>query len=196
MILKILLLIMLFATPSYAQEYALNSAIIGLAGGASGVTCTTANDTELWVKTGSNNAGTHYVYCAQKVLLAATTSLTEYFFTMCDNGTDAGTVEVSLYTHNVGSNQPNTQVSGTAKSINASVLQNCTAYGSAQFTLDPVKTGVASGSYWLVTREVGSTLIVPYDTGDTGGRICGSDDGSTWTCYDDLKHMNAVWGCQ
>jgi hypothetical protein len=197
MILKIVFLLLLLASPCFAQQQmAMNVAVIG-AGAAAAPSCTTANDSKLVDKQPGTTEGAYgYQWNGTKITLGATTTITEYTALAClNNGT--GNVWVELWTDDGGSpSKPAALVSGSnSATIDIETLVACEGTTSSTFTLATPKTGVAAGTYWIMNRHPDSNCHSQYKS-SAGDRICRSDDGAAWTCFDDYVLNHALYGCQ
>ena len=160
---------------------------------ASGGACTTSNDSEL-VDTGwvAHSASLGQDLICSKLTLSATDDITEYLFGMCDNGSDAGTVTISLYDDST--NEPGTMIAGTDITIAMGDLTNCGDGSTPQTaTLAATKVDVGETTVWLCSDETSSIRLVSYDSGPSG-RICYGTAGS-FSCADNTVLLGSVYGC-
>lgn len=162
------------------------------------VPCTVANDSALYEPVDTDfTDGSSRTWVANKVVFASQVTVTLYKSYACDNGSDAGTIDMLLMSHDAGNDYPDetSEVADSTKSLAASALTDCASYVSDEFVL-ATPLVVAAGTYWVVNKEVGSNTLKGYDSISTGDRMCYSDNsGTDWTCYDNQGFNLEVWGC-
>lgn len=168
--------------------------------GGGPASCTTDNDAEQWSPVGQDggNTSNHQLIC-DKVTTSQVLDITSYLIRICDNNSDTGNAEVSLYNHDAGNDQPDetSQVANSAKDENASSFPDCVSYAETSVELAATLEDLAVGTYWLcVEEEASADFKVRKDGTSTGDRWCYSDDGgSSWTCQDNQSQDLEVWGC-
>lgn len=173
--------------------------------GAAAASCSTSTDSEIFdsqpsgvpVETDYNASA----YSAGRFTLAASTTITEIMQRMGEGNSNVGGITLSVYTNSCSTcdgsdDEPDTQIADTSVSVAASTMADFPAYGSVFFTLSTPKSGVASGTYWVVSVETGGSEIARSRGVNAGARRCQSTDGATWTCYADNGHNFEVYGCQ
>jgi hypothetical protein len=182
-------LLMLTAPAAWAASAAM---CIGARGISEAVSCTTANDSNIINNTGNTNS-TPATFLAQKITLAATTTVTEYVWNIC--AADAGNHTAYLYTDS--SNLPGTAISGTDVIMTGTNIGACGSPAAKTFTLATPKTGVAAGGYWLVIRAPGSFEVTGAFDSSAASRLATSPDGTTWTPIDNTYIFYTIMrGCQ
>lgn len=170
-----------------------------LKGVASTVTCSTANDVELWAPTDQSggDTGSADLIC-QKFTIAAQKTITGYNIKVCDNNSDTGDFDFEIYNHDAGNDYPDetSLVANSTKNTNASALGDC---GSpAEYFVELASTfDLPSGTYWMCRDENnGADVVIEKDNTSAGDRFCYSTDGgSNWTCVDDVSQNFELWGC-
>ena len=194
----IVFIILFFATSIYAGTLLQTSQSIVAKKRGSDV-CTILNDSSQYAPVDQDNDSTRTnTWQAMKFTLAAQTTITMYRTTICDEGVDAGHLDIVIMNHDAGNNYPDetSVVANSTATLAASSISNCYPVGVND--LDMASTFVlSSGIYWVVQEEDGSAIKFARDgTGSTGDRRCMSEDsGSTWTCYDNESVNIEVWGC-
>lgn len=178
---------------------------VGTAGGgvaaAAAPSCTTDNDGELVTIVSSEGATsgqdiqTATRYRAQQVIIGAQSTITEYIFKAKDTA-GVGNVVVSLFTNS--SSVPGSEVANTSVTIgNASIGSEPEVITA---TLASPKTGLASGTYWLVFRgdnESGNFSIYVDESTPDATVISGYDLSypSSWSTLTDRDYYVVIMGC-
>ncbi len=156
--------------------------------GAGGVTtppsCSISNDTEIY----SGYGGSHYDssmwnVTAMKFTPAADCTITQYVVKIYNWSAGGGSITASLYTHNSGTNQPDSLITGTAKTRTPS------GNGDLEFTLDtPYSSLQGSVPVWLRLTSPGGYWSYEILT-KSGGRVCYG------SCFDNAAIEAKVMGC-
>lgn len=171
----------------------------GCSTGSGAAICTTASASSLEhsVTQPGTSVGATSAYNALKIVLDATTTITAYKNRECAQAAADDDVTVSLYTHNAGTDKPDTEVSGSAsQAVSTSTFTDCTGNSVIEFALATPLTGVAAGTYWIVDKRSANLRNNIYAATSPGDRACYGSNGSTWTCVDDTAYDMELWGCQ
>lgn len=159
--------------------------------------CTTADDTELYVPTGQAvDTTSTAVWSAQKTTLGSQSMITSYLAVMCASNS-SGSSTILLMGHDAVNDYPDetNEIANTDKNIAATSIDSCYPLTEHSFDL-ATPTLVNAGTYWVVHKEVGSSMFISKDTSSSGERFCLSNDsGSNWTCTNDNSINIEVWGC-
>ncbi len=190
--------LILCVTLALSQEQVARMSLGVVGGGvpAAGGPCSTSNDSLLVDYLGTSVAYSFHVYQAVKFTLGATTTLTEYIGRVCKE-TGTGNTTLSIWTDNA--NKPGTTITGTDVAVAMDAWISCTSGAqNVNFALGTPKTGISSGTYWLVKGPSDVTVGVNLTfRANADSRLCyeeANDD--SWTCINDYLYESQVWGCQ
>ena len=164
--------------------------------GASGVACTSANDGVI-IDSGwdTHNGVLTDNYRAQKAVLGSQSDVTGYILGGCDSfGT--GNNLVQLYTHNGGTDKPDTAVANTSIAFDPNGWIACEANENHEILLASVYDNLAAGTYWIVWEENGgvNSQSSMDNSGETS-RVCVGADGAAWTCFNTTAMNHNLLGC-
>lgn len=162
-----------------------------------GTSCTTDNDSDLithGVTSAGQSALSTTAFAADKITLASTTTITEYYLMV--TRPDSGTLYVELWPHDSGNNEPEVSgspISGTTASY-ASPGSGTDVWVTA--TLGTPQE-VSSGTYWIVARAAEVDWAWDYDDISGSYRQAEStNSGTSWSGYDNYCCMVVLRGCQ
>lgn len=158
------ILLLLIASPCFALSGAIQACLS--AGGAA--SCTTSNDSALFDKVATGSAD-NSAYACTKFTLASNSTITEYLVRNQIGTAGTGTVVASIWTHNSGTDLPDSEITNTVKAIAGSSLS--VSEETATFTLD-TPYAISSGTYWACSRSTGNTVRQYFYYADTGTRSC------------------------
>jgi len=185
-------ILLLFSIPVFAMPpFVMNS-------GVQTQDCNLNNDSSIWSTNQDGDTTKTATWRAQKITLAAETTVTSYLQTLCE-GNQTGSVTMVLMNHDSGNDYPDetSEVANTDSTVTAANISDCYPVESTEFDLAS-PTLVSSGTYWIVVKEIGGISARTYtDSSSSGDRYCYSEDsGSTWTCSDNVAMHVELWGCQ
>jgi hypothetical protein len=197
---KTLLLFLLSCGSLFAQLNISNPFYVAPILKASGVTCSTANDSELVNHlSGSSVSGiSTTAWAAQQFTISAGATITGVFIRLADTGSDVGNMVVSLYQNNGGDDKPSTEIANTTVTIAMTSISASEA--NVFFELPQTFSAGAGTKYHIVFRcSASGTSNVYYDAGVlyADGKICNSTDtGATWsTPGTSADYHFSIWGC-
>lgn len=198
MIFKILLLILLIASPCFAQEWQEARMLQGIVASGVSVACTTGSDSKIIDEQIVGAESTYFDnFQAAPFTLAATTTITEYRIYGADGYADNdpnGIVTVQIWNGDATDPVDGGAITGTDVTYGAGTYPFDLAKSWVTFTL-ATPTQLAAGTYWLVMTH---SAAYPYWGCHylAGKRRCKDADGAgAWTCADDYGRVFEVWGC-
>lgn len=159
--------------------------------------CTTANDSALYSFQGDYDGTLSGPWEASRFTTTVAFTLTEYQINICDNGSDAGNVIISVYTNDAENAEPESEVAGTEVSVNMSAFPNCTTYTATNVALAIPKVLDASTIYWIVVEEQNGAAMYWERMANEGGARKASVDGLTWpSAAADKSGQVIIMGCE
>ena len=158
-----------------------------------GGACTTSNDGVVAAVAGTSSGLYNIGASGSRISITATTDVTEYVIQVCDSGSNAGSIDVTLFSDNA--NEPGSTVdSGLTKEIPTSALPDCDSYDYTTVTLDATYQNLPAGTYWLHVQEIGAAIVKVGYSIATGEKWCVDPE---WDCYVDYQGGEMeVYGCQ
>lgn len=183
------LLLLIFISPS--------SAVIVGQTVTSGPSCSTANDELLvgYTGDGESAANTSTINCL-KITIPVGADVTEYKCDLCDDGSDTGDIDIELYTHDAGNDDPESLVANSTLNVAASTITNdCPNNDIDTFTLGATLENLMAGTYWICIEENNSAAIKVLYEADVGERICTGAVHGSLDCDDNYSLCFDVWGC-
>lgn len=163
---------------------------------AGGLTCTTADDVELFAYTdtpgaiyGVNNAN----WIGIRFVCAVPTRITQLLPYM-EKASIFGNTIASIYTDS--GNEPDSEVAGTSVTVVNNTLPASGSPDYVEFTL-VAPVNIAAGTYWLTVRGDSEEYSRVFYSAEVGYWSTYSyDNGSTWDTYEDEQLLMKIRGCQ
>lgn len=163
----LLILILLFALNADARMSGVMLSGAGTAGEApASLSCTTSDDSAILDKIAAASTDNSQ-YACHKFTFATNFRVTEYYVAGTVNSGTSGGIEISLYTHNGGTDLPDTQVSGS----NVTLPYDETESTPFTVTLGTPKD-MSAGTYWVCSVGTGDTLRTYDYYTSSGDRAC------------------------
>jgi hypothetical protein len=195
MILKIVFLLLLLASPCFAQQQmAMNVAVIG-AGTAAAAGCTTSNDSSIIDKTGVAREGDSGHKTGLRFTIVGTYTITQYVVNLTDwTGDDTGSTKVSIWssTGSEGSETINSMVTGTDVTVANTGLETWPTYTLRDFTLSTPKTGLSAGTYFVVVENAGGGTTKVQHGPSSGDRMLLDDTSYVGNYAPNIKAMGCA----